>query len=385
MKVSMLGTLPPLKGNAYYCWHLCEAMSKKIEVEFFSFSRLYPDFLYPGGTKDSDENCAVKENERLKIHRTINFCNPWSWAKTALRVSSDLVHVQFWSMPVVPIWITILSILRHRGKKIIVTVHNVNPHEPSALDTMLTRSLLKLADRYIVHVEENIQHLHELYSIHRELVTQIHMGTHGTAYKNSNNTYSPLEAKKVLGLEETAKVILFFGNIREYKGIDDFIEALAVVRQLYNGKVVGLIVGQPWGKFDKYQQLISAHGLDENIKTWLHYIPMTEVSKFFQASDVVVLPYTKMDGQSGVGNIALDFYKPMVVTNVGGLPELVLNRDFVVEPNQPQQMAERIFRIIQNEEVSRQLAEDAKILGQIYSWDAISDKAIAVYRSLLKD
>lgn len=382
MKISMFGTLPPLKGNAYYCWHLSQALAQKVEVEFFTFKRLYPNFLYPGGTEEPD--VRLNGHHTFDIHRSLDILNPLTWLQASGRARGDIVHVQFWSLPVVPAWLTILTILKRRKKrKSVVTVHNTSMHEPSAFDNLLLGSLLKLADRCIVHYEQGVDDLHQTFGIPREHVFYIPMGTHGELYKKTLDRLTPGEAKKALNIDEDARVLLFFGNIREYKGADDFLRALAIVRDRYPGKVVGIIAGQIWGKFDPYQQIIDAHNLQDNVKCWLHYIPMQEVSKFFFASDIVVLPYKKMGGQSGVGNIALEFHKPMVVTQVGGLPDLVIDKQFAVEPCNPEAMAERILQILADESLAKKLSEDSRTLLQKNSWDSITDKMVEIYNQIV--
>ena len=385
MKVSMFGTLPPLKGNAYYCWNLVDALSKKVEIEFFSFSRLYPEFLYPGGTKDSDDVFVAQENENLKIHRVLNIYNPISWIKAALNASGDLVHAQYWSLPPVPVWITAFSILRRRGKKILLTVHTPIQHEPVFFEPPLVRAVMKRADRFIVHVEKNVQLMKGEFGIPEERTNHVPMGSHGIAGIDQDGSNGSSEAaKKKLGISENSKTLLFFGNIREYKGIEDFIKTVAFVKERYNGEVTGIIAGQPWGKFDKYDKMIKEKNLQDNILAQLDYIPASDVTTYFSASDVVLLPYKVMDGQTGIGYVALEHHKPLVVTDVGGLPDLVLDREFIVEPNRPDQMADKVIKILENEDISKKLAEDAKVLLQTFSWDSIGDRTIEVYQDILR-
>ena len=123
VKITMLGTLPPLKGNAYYCWALSKELSKKIDLDFISFKKLYPEFLYPGGTLDKDVDFSISANKNLKIRRLLTYYNPLSWLWAGLTARGQLVHAQWWSLPVAPIWIVIFSILKKSRLKYIDYEH----------------------------------------------------------------------------------------------------------------------------------------------------------------------------------------------------------------------------------------------------------------------
>ncbi len=379
----MLGTLPPLKGNAYYCWHLSDALAKKIDVEFFSFSKLYPEFLYPGGTLDKDDMFIARDTERLKIHRDISIYNPLSWFRAGMRARGDLVHAQFWSLPVVPVWLAAFSRIKSRNKKILLTVHNLVQHESTFYEEALVKRLIRQADEFVVHAAKNVAEMESLFGVPQEKVHHIPMGPHGVLSENGAVAMTPEQARKKLGIDPDARVLLFFGNIREYKGVDDFIRTIALLKEKYAGKVIGLIAGQPWKNARELDEIIRENGVAEQVVAHLKYIPAGELRTYFTATDVVLLPYKKMDGQTGVGNVALDYHKPMVVTEVGGLPELVLREECVVPPNRPDRLAEQTLKILTDEKLAAALAEDSRKLVQSNSWDAISDKTIAVYEAML--
>ncbi len=383
MKITMFGTLPPLKGNAYYCWHLSDALAKKIDVEFFSFSKLYPEFLYPGGTQDRDEVFVARDTERLKIHRTISIYNPLTWLRAGSRASGELVHAQFWSLPVVPVWLAAFNRLKRRKKKILLTVHNLVQHESTFYEDFLVKRLIAQADEFVVHAAKNVAEMESLFGVPQERVHHIPMGPHGVLSENGTTALTPEQARQALGIDADARVLLFFGNIREYKGVDDFIRTIALLKEKYDGKITGLIAGQPWKNAQELDQIIREHGVSDNVVTHLKYIPAGELRTYFTATDVVLLPYKKMDGQTGVGNVALDYHKPMVVTEVGGLPELVLEKDCIVPPNRPDRLAEQTLKILTDAALAERLAQDSKKLVQSNSWEAISEKTIAVYRAML--
>ena len=163
--VTMIGALPPLKGNAYYCMRLSSEIAESTEVNFISFKRLYPNFLYPGGVIDSDRQFKIKERKNLKIWRTISYLNPVSWIRAALLTSTSVVHLQWWSLPLAPVYLVILLFLRLKKKKIIFTVHNVVPHEKSPIDKWLTSMVLSFGNKFIVHTMDNREKLAKVFQI----------------------------------------------------------------------------------------------------------------------------------------------------------------------------------------------------------------------------
>ncbi len=379
MKISMLGTLPPLKGISYYCWYLSHALAARTDVEFFTFRHLYPEFLYPGGTKSKDVKDIVGSQNPFRVLSVLNIYNPLSWISTGLKMSGDIVHVQFWSLPVVPVYLTIFSILKIRRKKIIITLHNIVPHESSRFDRFLIKMVLKFSDRYIVHSKRNKEQLAHLFHIPVELISRVPMGPHNIY--TTDQTWDRETSRRALNIQKDTKVLLFFGNIRDYKGVDDFIRVCALVKKSFAGQIAGLIVGQPWKSFEKYDQQIEKLGVSENIFSFLEYVPDHDVFKYFYACDVLLLPYKQMHGQSAVGNIAVDLTIPMVVTDVGGLPELVLDEKSVVAPQDVEAMAGRVCEIFTQKKLAEKLKRDAECIKNRNSWENISLKTLEVYHS----
>jgi glycosyltransferase involved in cell wall biosynthesis len=374
----MIGTLPPLKGNAYYCMSLASEMSRKINVDFIAFKRLYPNFLYPGGTNETDQNFKIAESETLSIRRIITYYNPISWIRASMGARAQVVHIQWWSIPTAPIYLAILLVLRFRKKKVVFTVHNVVPHEPSLIDRFLTRAVFYFGDAFIVHSRSNRDDLLRYHGLPGEAVYKVHMPVHDMYEGNDKNGK---EIRNELRIPSDARVILSFGNLREYKGIDCLIMALSiVVREIPNVHL--LIVGQPWTNWDRYKKMIIDLDLRESISTVLEYVPMSSVKNYFSAADLVVLPYKRFDAQSGVGNIALAFGLPLVVTRVGGLPDLVKDERAVVTPDDVSSLARAITKILRDDQLYDKLCNDAEILKRQYSWPAAIESTLAVYRQV---
>ena len=374
--VTMIGALPPLKGNAYYCMRLSSEIAESIEVNFISFKRLYPDFLYPGGVIDSDKQFQVKERHNLKISRTISYLNPVSWIRAAFLTSTSVVHLQWWSLPVAPVYLVILLSLKLKKKKIIFTVHNVVPHEKSPLDQWLTSMVLSFGNKFIVHTEDNREKLAKAFQIPEDRISVIHMPVHDM-YPAAKLTDEEIRVKHQL--PPAGPVLLFFGNIRPYKGLDTLIKAMPEIIDVCPSAHL-LVAGQSWGNWDKtYGQIIRSLGLEDSVTAILDYVPMSEVANLFETSDLVVLPYIHFDAQSGVGNVALAMKKPLVVTRVGGLEELVREERALCPPGDVSGLAQTITRVLTDADLRIKLAMDSAYLGELYSWSVAATKTIHVY------
>lgn len=375
MKVSFLGTTPPSKSNVYYSTTLSSHLSRILEVDFIGFKKLYPDFMYPGGNYDTDKKLVFAENKNLSVRKIISYYNPFSWILAGLSAKGDIAHLQWWSLPTAPIIFFMSLGLKMRGKKIIVTMHNVLPHEASIFDRMITGLALAFCDVYLVHSQKNAEQLKE--SFGNKEVKLVPMGVHDMYIDSEKITKA--QARKWLKLPKKDVVLLVFGNLREYKGIDDIINAMEIIQNTNKGCTL-VIAGEPWMDFSKYEQMIKSKRL--KVKLYLKYIPHSRVKYYFVASDIVVLPYKKFEAQSGIGNVAIAFGKPVVVTNVGGLPDLVLDRIAVAEPGRPESIAKVIISIIRDKKLKK-LADDSKKLAKKYSWDNVANSIVKIYEGII--
>jgi glycosyltransferase involved in cell wall biosynthesis len=186
-----------------------------------------------------------------------------------------------------------------------------------------------------------------------------------------------------LGFLPEHQVVLIFGAIRSYKGIETAISAFARVKsQIPSARL--LIAGKLWESWRPYAELIEDHGLGTHVVTRLEYIPSAEVHRYFYASDLVVLPYHHFDSQSGVGGTAVSFRKPLIVTKVGGLPDLVLDGGSVIPPMDVPALAEAIAGCLKNPDRLMKMAQDADTIAQRLSWKGIAKRTVAVYESLIR-
>ena len=374
MKVVMLGCLPPQRGISSYNLELSKALSEKIEVNFISFKKMYPSFLYPGGDLEEDNTFPNFENKNLKVRRNLTYYNPFTWIREGL-VKGDLLHVQWWSYPLAPVYLTIMVLFKLRRKKIIMTVHNVVPHEPNYLLNLLHKIIYLLPNRFILHSDKNIKQMEMCFDINRNKLIKI---PHGILGFFKDKEVSKLQARKKLGLNKKDKVILNFGAVREYKGVYTLLKAFSkVIEKNKNAKLI--IAGKLWVDWKPYEEFIKKNRLEKGIKLFLDYIPTNQVKYYFYSADLVVLPYKEFPSQSGVGMLALPFSKPLLVSNVGGLPELVKDRRSILEPENNEKWAEEILFRLNNKNVLKKMSKESIELSHQFSWDAISKETIGVY------
>lgn len=317
MKITIIGTAHPLRGGlAAFNERIAEElMAQGHEVTIYSFSLQYPNFLFPGKTQYTDEPAP----ENLQIHSVINSVNPINWWRVGNRVrkeSPDLVLIKFWLPFFGPCFGTILrQISKNKHTKIISILDNVIPHEHRIGDKAFTKYFIKPVDGFVAMSREVLQDLYT-FTRSKPAIFKPH-----PIYDIYGETLNTLAARKHLGLDPNRKYILFFGFIRKYKGLDILIEAMKDARILASD-IDLLIAGEYYGEEAYYKELIEQHPIKDRIHTYTEFIPNEAVKTYFSAADVVVQPY-RTATQSGISQIAYHFNKPMIVTNVGGLPEIV--------------------------------------------------------------
>ena len=323
MKISMVSTLPPIKGISDYTISLIKSLPKGIEVDFYGFKNIYPEFLYPGGTKTNEKEPKF---DNVEIHNYLKWYNPLSWLKVGNSFKTDIVHVQWWSWALAPMYYIMLKKAKNRGKKIIMTIHNVKPHEKSFIKNKMNKSVINLADEYVVHSENN----KKMFLEETKTKKPIHVIPHGII-EIEKSGLTKKELKDKYDFSDKDKILLFFGAIREYKGLDTLLLAL---KEIKDESVKLIIAGKPWGDFKKYQEIIDKNDLKNRVRLFLDFIPKKQVAEFFEVCDLVILPYKEFEASSGVATLAINFNKQLLVSNVGSLPELVDGSNLIFHPNQ---------------------------------------------------
>lgn len=344
-KVIIIGPGHPLRGGlATFNQRLAkEFIDSGHDCSIYSFSLQYPSFLFPGTTQYSSEPAP----ENLIIKSAINSVNPFNWIKIGNRLKKakpDLIIVRFWLPFMGPALGTILRrVNKNRHTKIICIADNVIPHEKRFGDKPFTKYFLKSCDAFITMSEKVMSDL-RLFQPTKPALLVSH-----PLYDNFGAILSKAEARKHLGLPENEKIILFFGFIRKYKGLDLLFEAMSILKNIEDpaSRIKLLVAGEFYEDEKPFNEQIEKLGIKDQLILKTDFIPDSEVKFYLCAADAVIQPYRNAT-QSGVTPLAYHFEKPMVVTNVGGLPSLVPDKKvgLVVEPN-PQAIADGIMQFYQ--------------------------------------
>jgi len=374
----MLGTFPPLRGLSSYCLEIASAIARLITVEFISFKKIYPAFLYPGGDLKEDHTFPAATANGLRIRRRLTWYNPLTWFAEGLVPRAELLHAQWWSLPLAVIYFCICGLFKLRGKPVVFTVHNVLSHDRSRLYKTVSQLLFRMGDHFIVHTAKNRQQLAACYGIKRANISVI---PHGSLDFHVHHQCDPLAVRAELGLAPNQKVVLLFGAIRPYKGVETAIEAFSKVVEKVPGAVL-LIAGKAWQSWEPYQLMIERLAIDKFVKTCIDYVPSGDVYKYFEAADLVILPYEQFDSQSGVGSTAVSFRKPLIVTDVGGLPDFVRERRWVVPPKNPVALSRTMIDCLADPALLARMTADSEKVAAGLSWSDIAEKTIALYNRL---
>jgi len=338
-KVVIVGPAFPLRGGiANFNEALALSMKKQgFDVSLTSFSYQYPKILFPGKTQFDVTGTPPKD---IEINTLISSVNPMSWKKAAKQIlekQPDYVLIRFWLPFMGPSLGYIAKRLRKKGIKVIGITDNVIPHESRIGDFQFTKYFIKNCDGFVTLSKSVLEDISKFTDNKNKLMLP------HPVYDIFGRKASREESIKKLKLDSNTSYILFFGLIRGYKGLDLALEALndARIRGL---KLKLIIAGEYYDKKEKYQEIIDMYNLKDAIISHDFYIPTEDVKYYFGAADCVVQPY-KTATQSGITQVAYHFDKPMIVTNVGGLPEIVPHEKvgFVAECN-AQAIADSIVR-----------------------------------------
>lgn len=327
-KIVIIGPGHPLRGGlATFNQRLAKQfIDEGHQCSIYSFSLQYPGFLFPGKTQYTDEPAP----QNLAIHSVINSVNPFNWIKIGNQLKKerpDTIIVRFWLPFMGPALGTILrKVQKNKHTRIICIADNVIPHEKRPGDKAFTSYFLKSCDAFITMSEKVMSDLRLF-----EKIKPAQLVSH-PLYDNFGAIISKEEARRKLGIDSRESIILFFGFIRKYKGLDLLFEAMADERIKKSG-IKLLIAGEFYEDAKQYQEQIDRLGIRSQLLLKTDFIPDSEVKYYLCAADAVIQPYRNAT-QSGVTPLAYHFEKPMVVTNVGGLPSLVPDRKvgLVVDP-----------------------------------------------------
>ncbi|MBZ5856231.1 glycosyltransferase [Flavihumibacter profundi] len=376
LKIVILGPAHPFRGGGITTFNerlAAELQHEGHQVSILNFTVQYPAFLFPGKSQLTSEPAP----EGLTIIRMLHSMNPISWIKTGnyLRhLKPDLVIVRYWLPLVGPAFGTVLRRVKKNGHtKILAITDNVQPHEKRFGDTAFTKYFVGACDAFVCMSEKVLKDLKTF--LHQQPVIKLNH----PLYDNFGEGIDKNIARQKLGITRDARLLLFFGFIRKYKGLDILLKAL---KELDDPTVRLLVAGEFYEDAGKYIELVNNLGIGKQVIFKNDFIPNDEVKYYFSAADVVVQPYRNAT-QSGVTPLAYHFEKPMIVTNVGGLPDYVPDgKTGIVTLPEPVEMAKSIRRFFELGEAhytANILAEKQK-----FSWPAFSRSLLDLYKTLVE-
>ncbi len=349
-----------------------QRLGHRVEIETFKLQ--YPGFLFPGKTQYAEG----EPPSGLKIKQTINSISPFNWIRVGRKIkkeNNDIVIFKFWLPLMGPCFGTIARIIKkNKHSKVISVLDNIIPHEKRPGDKLLTAYFVKSQSGFIAMSDAVMSELWTFDTIAPRLYSP------HPVYDNYGEIIGRPEAISRLGLDPDFRYILFFGLIRDYKGLDLLIEAFSDIR-FRNRKIKVLVAGEFYTDPEKIFKLIDEKGIGDEVIIKSEFIPDKEVASWFCASDLVVQPY-KSATQSGITQIGYNFLKPMLVTNVGGLPEIITHNKsgYVVNP-EPTAIADAIDDFYTNKrekDLIKGVISDKKKFG----WDKMIDSITKILEQI---
>ena len=364
MKIAIIGTAFPYRGGlANFNERLAYQIQEEgHQVNIYTFTLQYPNFIFPGKSQFS-KGIPPKN---LNIKRALNSLSPINWLRTGNRIKKekyDLVIIGYWLPFMSPCLSTVANKIKSNKKsKIVSIVHNMIPHESRMGDKFLSNLFVKNCHAFLALSDSVLKDIEQFDSLKPKVVSP------HPVYDNFGESVSKEAALKKLNLESKYKYILFFGLIRDYKGLDLLLNAMPLID---NKNVKLIIAGEYYSNKEFYSNLIEKNNLKDKIIDLDGFVDHRDVRYYFCASDLVVQPY-KSATQSGVTQIAYHFNKPMVVTNVGGLKEMCPDEKvgYLVEPNKEQvaQGVNRFFAQTDVTHMTKNIIEEKKK----YSWNKLT-------------
>jgi glycosyltransferase involved in cell wall biosynthesis/SAM-dependent methyltransferase len=366
MRIALVGPTYPFRGGiAHHTTILCKTLRAKHDVRFYTFSRQYPQLLFPGKTDmDSSRDVVIRESAEA----VIDGLNPFSWRRAARQIAAfcpDLVIIPWWTSFFALAFRTIARTVRKRTiAPILFVCHNVIEHERRFYGTAPTRLALGQGHIFIVHSEEERENLLRL--LPDAIVRK--------AYLPVGRSFSEVPVNREAAkraLNATGNVLLFFGFVRPYKGLRYLIEALPEV--LKRNQVTLVVAGEFWKNKADHERLIRDMNLEGNVRLVDRYIPNEEVGTYFAACDTVVLPYVGAS-QSGIIQLAYEFGRPVIATTAGGLPDVVEDgkTGYLVPPRDSRALADAIVKMFNADRAA--MEQSCRNRASMLSWDALVEQ-----------
>lgn len=384
MKIVLIGTAYPLRGGiAHYVGLLWKYLSRVHDVSIVTFSRQYPKLLFPGKSQEESGDAGIP----VESVQWIDSINPFNWIRTGFRVRAlraDLIVFKFWMPFFAPSYGTIAAIARwNRRTRTMFICDNVIPHEKRPGDKWLTQFAFRFIDSYVVQsraVERDLRlwkkepllrYLpHPVYEIFGEEMTR----------EDARRRLRAVDTAMDLGDDE--RVLLFFGYVRDYKGLDVILDAMPAI--LARMKVRLLVVGEFYNNEAKYREQVARLGIGDAVIFHSDYVANEEVGLYFSAADLLTLPY-KSATQSGIIQIAYNFHRPVIATDVGGLGEVIVHgrTGAIVPPEQPGALADAVVDFFAHDrfdDARAAVIEEKKK----YSWEYMAEGIEQLYQESIE-
>lgn len=370
MKIVLIGPVYPYKGGiSHYTSLLCRALREKHEVTMVSYKMQYPKLLFKKEQRDySNKSFQIEDTQYW-----INTANPFNIINTAQRIRKlqpDIVIMQWWHPYFAPCYYLLARFLKHIP--ILFTCHNVFPHERFPMDRFLSRLVLRRGSGYIVqsHLDEA-----DLLTVNPQAKYVVTPHPTYNAFKMQN--MSREEARKLLDVDGQTPMLLFFGFVREYKGLKYLLDAMKKIKAKVPEAQLW-VVGDFGEDKEQYLDKIRTNDIRDQVRLEEGYIPDREVEKYFAAADLVVLPYISAT-QSGIVQIAYGFEKPVVVTDVGGLPDVVQDykTGYVVPKENADAIAEAVTDFFQTD-MDIPWTEHIRAQAKEFSWETMVERIEAL-------
>ncbi len=365
MKIDLVGPAYPFRGGiSHYTTLLFKHLKECHTAKLYSFKRQYPRFLFPGETDRDSSQVPLQDKDAQPI---LDSLNPYSWMRVAAKIAKDkpeLVIFPWWVVFWAPQFLTILVYLKRFSKtKILFICHNILEHEGHRIKYAISKRVLCRGDYFIVHSSEEKARLVQAIG-----ERPIRVCFHPTYEIFNEGGISREQARSQLGISEE-NVLLFFGFVREYKGLKYLLQAMPEILNKLDVRLV--IAGEFWEDKDSYLKQIDALEIASKVTIVDRYIPNEEMPAYFRASDLVAMPYVSVSG-SGLVQLAFGFDKPVVVSRIGALAEIVQDKitGFLVSPECPAEIAGAVvhfFSECSREDMHAAIKEDRKR----FSWDVL--------------
>ncbi len=375
MKLALLGPAPPLRGGivTYLCLLARALEARGHEVFWSSFRKQYPRLLFPGKEQEGE---VAPWLARPNLPRFVPW-SPWSWWRTYRDLARErprAVILKYWIPFFAPGFWAVTRLLRARTPiRILYVLDNVVPHERYPFGLRLTRMALRQGHGFIAQSEQVRRDLHAVVpGIDPGRVVMVPHPVYDFG-RPGRPRPTREEARRELGLPADRRVVLFFGFIKPYKGVRWLIEAAPRLKERYGDGVRVLIVGDVYGDRREYDELIAASGAGDVVDLVAEFVPDARIEAYFLAADLVVLPYVSAT-QSGIVQIAYNYDRPVVTTDVGGLPEVVREGEtgYLVPPRDAEALAAAIVRFF-DEGRAAELAAGVAREKRKYGWERLAE------------